>query len=86
MVHDAAALLVDGAETVVPGVSGVEAPAFIFPNHGGPVCCLASLCQMSADDVYAKLVLDAASLAFAKKHLSRFQDSLTRQAGESLRS
>ena len=47
------------------GVRGLPAPSFVFPNHG--------------DHDYAKVILDPASLAFARERLAELDDPLLRQ-------
>jgi aminopeptidase N len=53
------------AETELEGVVGLPAPQLVFPNH--------------ADHAYAKVALDAATLAYVHRHLDRVDDPLLRQ-------
>ncbi len=57
--------LVDGAETPVPAAHGRPLPDLVFPNHG--------------DHAYAKVQLDATSLGFVRRNLSRVDDALLRE-------
>jgi aminopeptidase N len=76
--HRVEVALIDpsGKISVVPGViddlsapvadaEGLPAPGFVFPNHG--------------DHGYAKVALDAASVAYAHEHLAGLGDPLLRQ-------
>jgi aminopeptidase N len=56
---------IQGHVADVPGVNGLPAPAFVFPNHG--------------DHDYAKVILDPTSLAFARQRLAELDDPLLRQ-------
>jgi aminopeptidase N len=56
---------VTGAETEIAGAMGMERPALVFPNYN--------------DHAYAKVALDAESVAFARENIQRFQDPLLRQ-------
>ncbi len=55
---------VEGARTSVPDAVGLDAPAFLWLDHG--------------DQAYAKIYLDDASLAFAKERLEVIDDGLTK--------
>ena len=56
---------VSGAETDVPAAVGKRAPDLVFPNHN--------------DLTFAKVALDAKSLAYVRAHLERVSDPLLRQ-------
>ncbi len=55
---------IDGASTVIEELTGVSAPAAIFPNHD--------------DHAFAKIALDERSLEFVRSELDRFPDSFQR--------
>ncbi|MBI3889933.1 MAG: aminopeptidase N [Candidatus Wallbacteria bacterium] len=56
---------IDGASTPVAALTGTRIPAFVWPNHG--------------DYAYARFALDTRSLDFARGHLERLDDGLTRR-------
>ncbi len=62
--RDAQPVDIDGASTVIEALTGAAAPAAIFPNHD--------------DHAFAKIALDARSLAFVRDELDRFPDSFQR--------
>ena len=64
VLRDAAPVDLDGAETVVEGLVGIDAPAAVFPNH--------------ADHAFAKIALDFRSLAFVRGQIDRFQTPFER--------
>jgi aminopeptidase N len=55
----------DGPSAEVPALVGLPVPAFVFPNH--------------EDHDYAKVMLDATSLAFARERLEDVEDPFIRQ-------
>ncbi|MBI3296711.1 MAG: aminopeptidase N [Elusimicrobia bacterium] len=63
-VRDEAAVGYEGSRTEVPALVGRPCPALVYPNHG--------------DEDYAKVELDALSLAAVKKGLTRVPDALAR--------
>ena len=58
VLRDAVPVDLDGAETVIEGLVGIDAPAAVFPNH--------------ADHAFAKIALDFRSLAFVREQIDRF--------------
>ncbi len=62
---DSHAASIDGALTPLPELRGRAAPELVFPNHG--------------DHAYAKVALDAKSLAFVRGNLNRVEDPLLRE-------
>ena len=56
---------IEGAWAEVPAAAGRHLPLFVLPNHG--------------DHAYAKVALDATSLAFARARLPAIADPLARQ-------
>jgi aminopeptidase N len=56
---------IDGSRVSVAGARGSPAPALVFPNH--------------EDHDYARVLLDEASLAFARERLAQLGDPLLRQ-------
>ena len=65
LVQDAIPAQVDGARTVIEAAIGRAAPDCVFPNHD--------------DHAYAKIALDARSLAYVRDRIERFADPLLRQ-------
>ena len=57
---------VSGARTIVDAAAGLPAPVFVWANH--------------EDHAYLRVLLDPASLDFARQHLERLPDSRTRRA------
>lgn len=64
VLRDAAPIDLDGAETIIEDLVGLEAPAAVFPNH--------------ADHAFAKIALDERSLAFVRGEIDRFETSFER--------
>ncbi len=62
--RDAQPVDIDGASTVIEGLSGAPAPAAVFPNHD--------------DHAFAKIALDDRSLEFVREELDRFPDGFQR--------
>ncbi|MBI4869737.1 MAG: aminopeptidase N [Candidatus Wallbacteria bacterium] len=56
---------ISGASNPVPEAVGLEAPAFVWANHG--------------DHAYLRCFLDQASLEYARQHLEKLPDALTRR-------
>jgi len=65
MVRDVIAAQVDGPRSVIEEAVGRAAPDCVFPNHD--------------DHAYAKIALDARSLAYVRERIERFDDPLLRQ-------
>ncbi|MCY3568461.1 MAG: ERAP1-like C-terminal domain-containing protein, partial [Chloroflexi bacterium] len=62
--RDAQPVDIDGASTVIEELSGMPAPAAVFPNHD--------------DHAFAKIALDERSLEFVRAELDRFPDGFQR--------
>jgi len=62
--RDAQPVDIDGASTVIEELSGMPAPAAVFPNHD--------------DHAFAKIALDDRSLKFVRAELDRFPDGFQR--------
>ena len=58
-------LEISGAEATLPAAQGLPRPSLVFPNYN--------------DHGYAKVALDAASLAFVRANMERIDDTLLRQ-------
>src|SRR5699024_10991010 len=56
---------IDGAEADIPEARGLAEPGLVFPNYG--------------DLDYAKVALDADSVAFVREAIDRVDDTLLRQ-------
>ena len=62
--RDAQPVDIDGASTVIEELSGMPAPAAVFPNHD--------------DHAFAKIALDEHTLEFVRDELDRFPDGFQR--------